>query len=136
MITYVARRLLQSIPVLFLSSVFVFLFIRMIPGDSAIVMAGLNATPEQVAALRARFGTDQPLVTQYLSWMGRMAQGDLGTSYVGQRPMATLIIQRLPATLHLAIGAMSVVIFVGGSLGIFSGVRPRHPASRLIALFG
>lgn len=135
MITFVSRRLFQSIPVLFLSSLFVFFFIRLIPGDTAMVMAGPNATPEQVAALRARFGTDQPLLTQYISWMGRMAQGDLGTSYVGQRPVATLIIQRIPATLQLAVGAMAMVILVGGSLGIFSGVRPRHPASRLIGVF-
>ena len=135
MLTYVGRRLFQSIPVLFLSSIVVFFFIRLIPGDTAMVMAGPNATPEQVAALRARFGTDQPLLAQYISWMGRMARGDLGTSYVGQRPIAMLIIQRLPATMHLAVGAMAVVIVAGGSLGIFSAVRPRHPASRLIALF-
>src|SRR5512144_794093 len=114
MITFVCRRLFQSIPVLFLSSLFVFFFIRLIPGDTAMVMAGPNATPEQVAALRARFGTDQPLLTQYMSWMGRMAQGDLGTSYVGQRPVATLIIQRIPAMLQLALGAMAMVILVGG----------------------
>ncbi len=135
MFTYVARRLLHSIPVLVLSSVFVFLFIRMIPGDAAVVMAGLNATPEQVEALRQRFGIDQPLVVQYVRWISQVAQGDLGTAYVTQRPITGLILQRLPATLHLAFGAMLVIVVLGGSLGIFSAVRPYHPLSRLISLF-
>jgi len=135
MFNYVMRRLLQSIPVLFLSSVFVFLFIRMIPGDAAVLMAGPNATPEQVTALRARFGTDQPLVVQYGRWISQALQGDLGISYIGQRPIANLIVQRLPATLHLAVGAMLVIVVLGGSLGIFSAVRPRHPFSRVIAVF-
>ena len=134
MLSYTVRRLLQAIPVLFLSSVFVFFFIRLIPGDTAMVIAGANATPEQVAALRAEYGTDQLLVTQYVRWIGRLAQGDLGTSYAGRRPILQLILQRLPATLHLAIGAMLVIIFVGGSFGIFSAVRPRHPFSRCIGL--
>ncbi len=135
MLQYIVRRLLQSLSVLFLSSVFVFFFIRLIPGDTAMVIAGVNATPEQVQALRAKFGTDQMLVTQYVRWVARLAQGDLGTSYVGNRPIGQLILQRIPATLHLALGAMLVVIVIGGSFGIFSAVRPLHPFSRFTDLF-
>jgi peptide/nickel transport system permease protein len=134
MLPYVATRLLQAIPVLVLSSVIVFLFIRAVPGDPAMVMAGQNATPEQLDALRARFELDSPLPEQYGRWVSRMLQGDLGTAYVTQRPIADLIAQRVPATLHLAFGAMAVMLLVGGPVGILSAIRPRHPLSRLAAV--
>lgn len=131
---YIARRLLQAVPVLFLSSIGVFLFIHIVPGDPAVTMAGINATPGQVAALRHRFGLDQPLLTQYARWIGHVVRGDFGTAYVTERPIAALILQRLPATLHLAVGAMIVMIAVGGPLGVFTAVRPNHSLSRLIAI--
>ena len=131
---YIARRLLQAVPVLFLSSIGVFLFIHIVPGDPAVTMAGINATPGQVAALRHRFGLDQPLLAQYARWIGHVVRGDFGTAYVTERPIAALILQRLPATLHLAVGAMIVMIAVGGPLGVFTAVRPNHSLSRLIAI--
>ena len=131
---YIARRLLQAVPVLFLSSIGVFLFIHIVPGDPAVTMAGINATPGQVAALRHRFGLDLPLLTQYARWIGHVVRGDFGTAYVTERPIAALILQRLPATLHLAVGAMIVMIAVGGPLGVFTAVRPNHSLSRLIAI--
>lgn len=135
MISYVGARLLQSIPVLFLTSVAVFLFIHLIPGDPAVTMAGQSATPDQVAALHHRFGLDKPLPVQYGIWITHVARGDFGTAYVTQRPIRDLILQRLPATLHLAIGAMLVTLLLGVPLGVFSAVRPHHPLSRLIGLF-
>ena len=72
MLAYVTKRLLQAIPVLFLSSIIVFFFIRAVPGDPAMIMAGQNATPEQLEALRARFNLDEPLLTQYLTWLSDM----------------------------------------------------------------
>lgn len=135
MIAYIGRRLLQAIPVLFLSSVAVFLFIHLIPGDPAVTMAGQSATPEQVAALHHRFGLDKPLPVQYVTWITHVFRGDFGTAYVTQRPIRGLILQRLPATLHLAVGAMVVMLLVGVPLSVFSAVRPRHRLNRLIALF-
>ena len=134
MASYVATRLLQAVPVLLLTSVIVFLFIRAVPGDPALLMAGQNATEQQVEALRARMGLDEPLLTQYVKWMGRLARGDLGEAYVTERPIRDLIVQRLPATLHLAIGAMVVIVGIGAPVGILSAIRPRHPVSRLMAL--
>jgi peptide/nickel transport system permease protein len=134
MIGYIARRLLQAVPVLFLSSVGVFLFIHIVPGDPAVTMAGQNATPVQVAALRHRFGLDQPLITQYARWVGHVFRGDLGIAYVTPRPISSLIAQRVPATLHLAAGTMIVMVVVGGPLGVFSAVRPHHPLSRLVVV--
>jgi peptide/nickel transport system permease protein len=134
MLAYVAARLVQAVPVLFLTSVVVFLFIRAVPGDPAMIMAGQNATPQQLEALRKRFGLDEPVVTQYVKWMGRLARGDLGTAYVTERPISQLIRQRLPATLHLAFGAMTVMLLAGVPLGILSAIRPHHPLSRLLSV--
>jgi peptide/nickel transport system permease protein len=132
---YVARRLLQAVPVLLLTSVAMFVFIRMIPGDPAVSMAGLNARPEQVEALRKQYGLDKPLAVQYATWIGQVARGDFGTAYGSKRPIAELIRQRVPATLQLAAGAMIVTLSFGTVFGIFAAVRPYHPFSRFIALF-
>jgi peptide/nickel transport system permease protein len=134
MLAYVAGRLLQAIPVVLLTSIFVFVFIRFVPGDPAVTMAGQRATPEQVAALRHNFGLDQPIVVQYVTWINRLATGDFGTSYATNRPVSQLIMQRVPATAHLAVGALLVMLLFGVPLGIFSAVRPGHPMSRLVAV--
>ena len=134
MLSYAGARLLQAVPVLFLSSVVVFLFIHLVPGDPAVTIAGPNATPGQVAALRHVYELDRPLPVQYLTWLGRLAQGDLGLSYTTRRPVAALIAQRLPATLHLAVGTMLVMLVVGGPLGVLCAVRPRWAVSRAITL--
>ena len=134
MLAYVAGRLLQAIPVVLLTSIFVFVFIRFVPGDPAVTMAGQRATPEQVAALRHNFGLDQPIVVQYVRWINRLATGDFGTSYATNRPVSQLIMQRVPATAHLAVGALLVMLLFGVPLGIFSAVRPGHPMSRLVAV--
>jgi peptide/nickel transport system permease protein len=134
MLTYIGGRLLQAVPVLFLTSILVFLLIRLVPGDPAITLAGQRATPEQVAALRHNFELDRPLVTQYVTWLGRLTTGDFGTSYFTNRPVAELVLQRVPATIHLAVGALVVMLTVGVPLGIFSAVRPRHPLTRVVAI--
>lgn len=135
MLAYVVKRLLQAIPVLFLSSVIVFLFLRAVPGDPAMIMAGQNATPQQLAALRANFGLDDPLLTQYGRWMANMLRGDLGTAYVTDRPITDLILQRMPATLHLAIGATIVMLLVGFPIGVFCAIRPYSIVSRILGVF-
>jgi len=132
--SYVGARLLHAVPVLFLSSVVVFLFIRLVPGDPAVTMAGPNATPGQVAALRHLYQLDRPLAVQYLTWLGHLARGDLGLSYTTRRPVADLVAQRLPATLHLAVGTLLVMLAAGGPLGILSAVRPRWAVSHAITL--
>ncbi len=134
MLAYLGTRLPQFVPVVFLSSIVVFLFIRLVPGDPAVTMAGPNATPEQVDALRHQYELDQPAVVQYVSWVSHLTQGDFGISYTTRRPIGQLILQRLPATLHLAAGTFLVIFAIGGPLGILVGIRPGHPVSRLVAL--
>ncbi len=134
MLAYVGARLFQAVPVLFLASLVIFGFIRLIPGDPALALAGQNATTEQIEALRHRFGLDRPLVTQYLTWISHAARGDLGVSYISDRPVADLIRQRIPATIQLALGSMLVMLLIGGPIGVLAAIRPRNPVMRLVGI--
>jgi peptide/nickel transport system permease protein len=120
--------------VLLLASVIIFGFIRLIPGDPALALAGQNATPEQVEALRHRFGLDRPIYEQYATWIGQAVQGDLGVSYISDRPVAELIRQRIPATIQLALGSVLIMLLVGGPIGVLMAIRPRNPLSQLFGL--
>jgi peptide/nickel transport system permease protein len=133
-LAYIGSRLVQAIPVLLLASIVIFGFIRLIPGDPALALAGQNATPEQVAALRERFGLDQPITTQYVTWIGQALRGDLGFSYISDRPVRDLVSQRIPATLQLALGSILVMLILGAPLGVFTAVRPHSPVAHLVSL--
>jgi peptide/nickel transport system permease protein len=133
-LAYVGARLFQAVPVLILASLVIFGFIRLIPGDPALALAGQNATTEQIEALRHRFGLDLPLVAQYLTWISHAARGDLGVSYISDRPVADLIRQRIPATIQLALGSMLVMLLIGGPIGVLAAIRPRNPVMRLVGI--
>lgn len=122
MVAYILRRLLQAIPVLLLSSIVVFLIIRVVPGDPARVVLGLDASDEELAAKRSELGLDQPLPVQYFRWLGRVAQGDLGNSLVNRFPVAELVRDKLPATLELAIASFLLSILISLPLGIFAAL--------------
>ena len=134
MLAYVGARLFQAVPVLILASLVIFGFIRLIPGDPALALAGQNATTEQIEVLRHRFGLDRPLVAQYLTWISHAARGDLGVSYISDRPVADLIRQRIPATIQLALGSMLVMLLIGGPIGVLAAIRPRNPLMRLVGI--
>ena len=121
---YALRRLIQMIPVLIIVSIIVFSIIHLIPGDPAKLMAGANATPEQVAALRQEYGLDQPLWTQYFIWLGNLARGNLGYSMLNGFPVNQLLLQRIPATVELALAAAVVGLVIALPLGIISALRP------------
>jgi peptide/nickel transport system permease protein len=133
-LAYVGARLFQAVPVLILASLVIFGFIRLIPGDPALALAGQNATTEQIEALRRRFGLDRPLVAQYLTWISHGARGDLGVSYISDRPVADLIRQRIPATIQLALGSALVRLLIGGPIGVLAAIRPRNPLMRLVGI--
>jgi peptide/nickel transport system permease protein len=123
MTTYILRRLVQAIPVLFLSSVLVFALIRFIPGDPALLIAGPDAFPEQIVAVRARLGLDKPIWLQYLIWIGQIVRGDFGASVLNGFPVAELIKLKFVATLELSIGGLMVAFLISFPLGILSAVR-------------
>jgi len=132
---YLVRRLLQFIPVLALTSLVAFALIRLIPGDPATVMLGPTAKPEQITALRAEMGLDQSIPQQYLVWLGRIATGNFGKSFINDFPVSQLILRRLPATLELALAALVVALLIGVPFGVIASIwRGRWP-DHLITLF-
>lgn len=124
MAKYSLRRLLQMIPVLLIVSFVVFSVIHLIPGDPAEIIAGSNATEAQMLALRAQYGLDQPIVVQYGIWLRRLVTGDLGNSLINKFPVSTLIMQRIPATVELAVAAAIIGALIAFPLGILSALRP------------
>ncbi len=123
MTQYIIRRLLQMIPVTLLVMAVVFVIFRLIPGDPIQFILGANPNPETVAALERKFGLDQPIPIQFLYWVGNVLRGDLGTSYVNQQPVATLILEKLPATLELSLLAMLLGSLIGIPAGLISALK-------------
>ena len=130
---FILRRLLQSIPVLFFSTFVVFLVIHLIPGDAAAVLAGPNASPEALIAVRHEMGLDQPLPVQYAVWVAHVAQGDLGKSTLSGQPISKLLLARAPATIELTVTAMILSILIALPLGILSATHVRGRLEWLIS---
>jgi peptide/nickel transport system permease protein len=120
---FLVRRLALTLPVLLGVATLVFALIHLIPGDPAQAMLGETASEQDVQALRQRLGLDRPLVEQYGSFLAGVARGDLGTSLRTNEPVASAIIDRLPATLELAAAAMLVATGVAIPLGIIAAVK-------------
>jgi peptide/nickel transport system permease protein len=120
---YAIRRGLTIVPVLLGVSVLVFSFIHLIPGDPALTMLGERATPEKVAEVRVRLGLDRPIWQQYLLYIGKALQGDLGVSIIRGDPVASDLLRRFPATVELAMAAIVVAVAVGIPVGVASAVR-------------
>ena len=136
---FLVKRILLTIPILFLVSVLTFSLIHMIPGDPARVILGQEATQEAYEQLRLELGLDKPIVVQYFSWLGNVLSGDLGLSITDRVPVTELILQRLPATVELTIGTFIVAILIAFPAGILAAVRRGTMvdyASTFIALGG
>ncbi|MGA5218340.1 ABC transporter permease [Streptomyces cinereoruber] len=115
---YLLRRLPSALLVLLVASFVVFAVLRLVPGDPAAVLAGPDASAETEAAIRARLGLDEPLLAQYLRWLGDLLTGDLGPSYAIGGQTADLIGDGLGATAELTLGALLFVVVLGGTFGI------------------
>jgi peptide/nickel transport system permease protein len=136
---YIVRRLLLTIPVVFGVSLIVFSIIRLIPGDPARALAGVNATPEYIQQIRDRYGLDDPIHVQYGRFMKGLVTGDLGTSTFSRRPVTTEIGERFPRTLTLASISLLISTIVGVSAGIVSATRRNSlfdNVSMFVALVG
>jgi peptide/nickel transport system permease protein len=120
---FLLRRLVFSLPVLFGVATLVFSLIHLVPGDPAQAILGESAAPEDVIELRQRLGLDRPLYAQYVAFMKGAATGDLGTSLRTREPVVRAIATRLPATIELALAAMSVAVLIALPLGIIAAVR-------------
>lgn len=131
MLLYLLRRLLLSVPLLFLVSILTFVLVALIPGDPAVRILGAGHTAAQDHALDQQLGLTQPILTQYWQWLHRTLQGSLGTSLFSLQTVSSLVKQRLGVTLSLIIGATLVSLVVGVGLGVASAVW-RGPLGRFI----
>ena len=122
---FLVRRLVLTVPVLLAMTVFVFLMIRLVPGDPVRTMLGFRATDQNVAVVRTALGLDRPLWEQYGSWLAGLLRLDLGQDFISKAPLTTLLGQRLPVTLELTILAMAVALLVGIPAGILAATRGR-----------
>ncbi|MFP3391600.1 nickel ABC transporter permease [Brevibacillus sp. SIMBA_040] len=139
MFSYVVKRLLQMIPTLIGVSILTFLMIHAVPGDPARMIAGPEASAEEVAVVRESLGLDQPLYVQYGKYVSNLLQGDLGTSLRSERPVLDEILGRFPSTITLTVMAIVVMVVIGLFAGIFSATRPNSlidNATMMISLFG
>jgi len=123
MIAFVVRRLLATIPVLGIVAVFVFLLLRLTPGDPAAVIAGENANAAQIEEIRAKLGLDRPLATQFAVWIGRVLQGDLGESFFYKKTVLDLILERLEPTLMLSLCTIVLAVAIAVPLGVLAAYR-------------
>lgn len=123
MLRYALTRALSLGLSLILASVVIFALIEVIPGDPASYMMGLNATPENLAALRAELGLDAGPVARYFAWVGGMLTGDFGTSYTYRVPVANLVMDRIWVSLPLAIYALALSTLIAFPIGIIAASR-------------
>jgi len=122
-ISYIARRLLHLLPVLLFVSAIVFFVFRVIPGDAAVVLLGESADKESAEQLRRQMGLDRPLLEQYASWLFAALQTDLGQSHLNKQGVFSLVLEKFPATLQLAVLGMIGSLLLSVPLGILSSVR-------------
>jgi peptide/nickel transport system permease protein len=137
--TYVARRVLAIVPVVFGISVLVFLLVHLIPGDVAQILLGTQATDQQIETLRRTFGLDRPLPIQYLDWLSHVLRGDFGVSFRTNRPVLPDLVSRFGVTLQLTLVSMLVALLVAIPLGVASAAnrgRGSDAVARVLALLG
>jgi len=134
MITYLAKRMAASALILIGVTMVTFALAFLMPADPVRQIAGRNATPETVESIRHQLGLDRPVPMQYATYLGHLAQGDLGHSYIQKTDVGQLIMSRLPATLLLMLGAIFFELAIGIPLGTFAAAR-RGKADRAIMVF-
>jgi len=136
---FILRRLLSAVPILLLVSLITFGLMRLVPGDPSAVIAGLSATPEQIAAIRSQLGLDQSLPVQLLRWYGGLLHGDLGRSLLLGQPVVEAAFLRLPVTLALSAYALVLTLLIGLVSGIVAALKQNtviDQAAMLFAMFG
>ena len=118
MLPYIGRRLLATVPVMAVVALFVFLLLRLTAGDPAAIIAGDNATAQDVAEIREKLGLNQPIAGQFVIWIGKTLRGDLGESFFFKKTVAELIAQRLEPTLALSVCTLILAVAMAVPLGV------------------
>lgn len=134
--SYIVTRILLTIPMIMFLLTLVFLILRVIPGDPALLHFEKNVDPQTLADFRARLGLDVPIWEQYINYLVALFQGDLGKSMHNYEPISIHIADRFPATLELAIYSMLFAVLLGVAMGVQSAKRYNKPADHGIRFFG
>lgn len=132
MLAYVIRRLFSTLIVMAIVAVFVFLLLHLSPGDPVAIIAGDNATQDQIDAIRQRLGLDDPLPVQFLRWISHVVQGDLGVSIFSNEPVLKLVQQRLEPTVSLALTTLLVAVTLAVSFGVVAAWKAGSWIDRLL----
>jgi peptide/nickel transport system permease protein len=135
MLQFILRRALYAVPSLLGLLVLTFLMIRVVPADPAAALAGDNATPQQIAAIRHQYGFDRPVIEQLFLYLGQVAEFNFGESQYSHRPVGVDIRQRLPATLELTVSALLIAACLGVPLGVVAGVYHNRWPDFVLRLF-
>src|SRR5436305_12324776 len=117
---YLLRRILAAVPVMGVVALFVFLLLRLTPGDPAAILAGDNASPEQLERIRTSLGLNEPLYTQFFTWIGKLLHGDLGESLISHVPVLKMIGQRVEPSISIALSTIVLSILVAVPLGVIA----------------
>ena len=136
---YALRRLAFLPLIIVVVSVITFILLRVLPGDPAEIMAGQNATPQQIEEIRGELGLDKPVAVQFFDWVKGIGQGDLGRTYYGNRDILDEVIRRFPASAQLILMSLTISTIVGVAFGVVSAVMRNGPIDytvRLFAVFG
>jgi len=123
MLVYVVKRLIATIPVMAVVAVLVFLMLRLTAGDPAAIIAGDNATSQDVADIRARLGLDRPITEQFVIWIGRVLRGDFGESFFFKKTVAQLIVERLEPTAALATSTLVLAVSLAVPIGVVAACK-------------
>jgi peptide/nickel transport system permease protein len=132
---YILRRLGWSVVVLFAIAVLTFFVTYILPANPARMIAGIRATPEDVERIRHALGLDQPFLVQLGAYLARLVQGDFGHSYIQNRAVLGLVLERFPATLQLALAGLFVALAIGLPLGVFAATRKGKSSDRASTIF-
>lgn len=119
----IINRLVRLVLTLFLICTLIFFVIRVIPGDPAHVIGGIDASPADLQAIRSRLGTDKPLFTQYIDYLSSLVRFDFGKSLISEEPVLSMILQRFPLTLMLAVSGLLIGLLLAIPLGVISAVK-------------
>ncbi|HVZ44469.1 MAG TPA: ABC transporter permease [Ramlibacter sp.] len=130
--SYVARRLVWTLPTLLLVALLVFVLMRLIPGDPALLILGDAATPEQLASLRAHYGLDRPVVTQFAYWLARVAQGDFGTSITSGQPVLPLLLERFQVSASIVLAAVAAAVLLAVPAGLYAAWKQNSVVDTMV----
>lgn len=135
MLGYILRRILAVIPVMLLVAVFVFALLRLTPGDPAAIIAGDMATPAQLERIREAMGLNQPLHVQFVTWVGQLLRGDLGTSLISNTPVTSMIGARIGPTLSIAVLTILMSVALAVPMGVIAAWKHRSGADYTVMAF-